>query len=161
MEYRLIGPSDDAAMAEIVRRNLEAYKLDIPGTVYFDEALNHLSEFYLADPEHRAYYVFFDEADQNTILGGIGFAEFEGKENCAELQKLYLTEAAKGHGAGYQMIRLVENKTRELGYQTLYLETHTNLQAAIHIYEKYGFKEMERPAGVVHTTMNKFYEMTL
>ncbi len=160
MKYRFMEEKDDAAVAALVRDNLKAKHLDIPGTVYFDKGLDHLSQYYL-NSKKRAYYVILDESDEETIIGGIGFAEFDGIENCAELQKLYLTDAAKGKGLGYQMIQLVEEKVREAGYKTLYLETHTNLEAAIHIYEKYGFREIERPAAVVHSTMNKFYIMSL
>ena len=48
-------------------------------------------------------------------------------------------------------------KAKELGYRKMYLETHTNLAAAIHIYEKSGYREIEKPAEVVHSTMNRFY----
>ncbi|MDO4649951.1 MAG: GNAT family N-acetyltransferase [Eubacteriales bacterium] len=161
MNYRMITPRDNATIAKIVRDNLKAYHLDVPGTVYYDESLDHLSDFYLADPKRRAYYIVIDEQEENKVIGGIGFAEFDGKENCAELQKLYLANRAKGRGLGYELIRLVEQKVRELGYQTLYLETHTNLEPAIHIYEKYGFTKIERPGGVVHGTMNRFYELKL
>ncbi|MDO4623381.1 MAG: GNAT family N-acetyltransferase [Eubacteriales bacterium] len=161
MHYRRITAQDDAAIARIIRDNLKANRLDIPGTAYFDEGLDHLSDFYASDAEQRAYYVVLDEQNEDTIIGGIGFAKFDGKENCAELQKLYLSDTAKGQGLGYEMIRLVEQSVRKLGYRSLYLETHTNLVAAIHIYEKYGFREIERPAGVVHSTMNRFYELEL
>ncbi|SCZ77996.1 putative acetyltransferase [Pseudobutyrivibrio xylanivorans] len=42
---------------------------------------------------------------------------------------------------------------REAGYKVSYLETHDNLQAAIHIYEKKGYVEIERPREVVHSSM--------
>lgn len=32
------------------------------------------------------------------IIGGAGFAEFEGLDDCAELQKLYLVDSVKGKG---------------------------------------------------------------
>ena len=32
-----------------------------------------------------------------------------------------------------------------------------NLAAAIHVYEKCGYKEIEKPVGVVHATMNRFF----
>lgn len=155
MKYREITPADDPAIAEIVRMNLKAHDLDLPGTVYFDDNLNHLSEFYCEEGKRRFYYIVTD--DEDRVIGGVGLAEFLYFENCAELQKLYLTDAAKGSGMGYEMVRLVERKAKELGYDNIYLETHTNLAAAIHIYEKLGYREIEKPAGVVHATMNKFY----
>ena len=77
------------------------------------------------------------------------------------LQKLYLNDSAKGSGLGYELIDLIEEKMREAGYKTSYLETHDNLQAAIHIYEKKGYQEIERPKEVVHSTMNRFFKKKL
>lgn len=152
MEYKTLTPEYDAAVAELIRTNLKAYHLDIPGTVYFDDGIDHLSSFY--DHPSRAYYVLVED---EKVIGGIGLAEFEGFSDCCELQKLYLKGSAKGNGQGYKLISFIEDKARELGYKKMYLETHTNLQAAIHIYEKSGYQEIERPSSVVHGTMNKFY----
>ena len=78
-------------------------------------------------------------------------------QDTAELQKLYLNDSAKGFGLGYELIEFIEDKLREAGYKQSYLETHDNLQAAIHIYGKCGYKEIERPKEVVHSTMNRFF----
>ncbi|MBR1471405.1 MAG: GNAT family N-acetyltransferase [Lachnospiraceae bacterium] len=154
MEYRQIRKEDDAALAGIIRKNLEAHGLDIPGTAYFDETLDHLSAFYLADRTKRFYYIV---TENGKVLGGVGLAELDFFEDCAELQKLYLTDAAKGKGIAYKLIGLLEDKARELGYRSVYLETHHNLQAAIHIYGKCGYREIEKPKSVVHTTMDRFF----
>ena len=79
----------------------------------------------------------------------------------AELQKLYLDDSAKGSGLGYKLVNLIEDKMREAGYKVSYLETHDNLQAAIHIYKKSGYLEIDRPAEVVHSTMNRFFKKEL
>ena len=155
MRFREITPADDTALAELIRENLRARQLDIPGTVYYDENLYHLSNFYLADPARRFYYILADEAD--GVLGGIGLAEFPLRAGCAELQKLYLADRVKGRGLGYDLIARIEEKARALGYREMYLETHDNLTAAIHLYQKCAYREIERPAGVVHATMNRFF----
>ena len=131
---------------------MKAHHLDIPGTVYFDDGLDHLSGFY--DHEGRSYFVLLDG---KNLVGGIGLAEFEGFPDCCELQKLYLDDSMKGRGLGYQLIEKVEQEARNHGYKRMYLETHTNLQAAIHIYEKTGYKVIDRPDCVFHSTMNRFY----
>lgn len=154
MHYRLIEPKDDRILAEIIRANLKAHKLDIPGTVYFDDNLNHLSDFYLASPK-RAYFIALD--DDDNIVGGIGLAELDFMEDTAELQKLYLTDAAKGQGLSYKLMELVEKAAINKGYKRMYLETHTNLKTAIHVYEKCGYKLIEKPKEVVHSSMNRFY----
>lgn len=142
-------------MAELIRYNLKANGLDIPGTVYFDEIIYHLTDFYDEKPECRAYFVLVDESDE--VVGGIGLAEFPDIDGCAELQKLYLADEVKGHGLGYFLIDLLEKEALRMGYDKMYLETHTNLQTAIHVYEKAGYEEIPRPEFVMHGTMNKFY----
>lgn len=52
---------------------------------------------------------------------------------------------------------LAEEFARKAGYKLLYLETHTNLATAVKMYEKLGFREIEKPKAVVHSTMNRFY----
>ncbi|SCY74727.1 GNAT family N-acetyltransferase [Butyrivibrio sp. INlla14] len=151
--YREMTEADNAAVAALVRDNLKQFNLDIPGTVYFDEGLDHLSDYY--GNAERRYFVI--EGDDGEVIGGIGFAGFEPMKDTAELQKLYLTDAAKGSGLGYELIDFIEGRMREAGYRFSYLETHDNLQAAIHIYEKKGYKEIERPKEVVHSTMNRFF----
>ena len=154
MQYREIDKSDDVALADIIRNNLKANKLDIPGTAYYDEHLDHLSDYYLADKSKRFYYIAFEKEE---IAGGIGLDELDFFEDCAELQKLYLADKAKGCGIGYTLIAMIEDKARELGYKQMYLETHSNLKAAIHIYEKCGYKEIKKPAKAVHSTMDRFF----
>lgn len=155
INYRKLLPRDNTAMAELIRYNLKANGLDIPGTVYFDEIIWHLTDFYDEKPECRAYFVLIDENDR--VVGGIGLAEFPDIEGCAELQKLYLADEVKGHGLGYFLIDLLEKEALKMGYDKMYLETHTNLQTAIHVYEKAGYLEIPRPEFVMHNTMNKFY----
>lgn len=152
MEYRVLTAEYDAALAALIRTNLKAHHLDIPGTVYFDEGLDHLSGFY--DHPGRAYYVLLND---KKLVGGIGLAEFEGFPDCCELQKLYLDDSVKGRRLGYRLIEKVEQTASALGYKRMYLETHTNLNVAIHTYEKSGYKEIDRPDCVVHSTMNRFY----
>ena len=154
MDYilRRITEADNTGIAAIVRDNLKQFGLDIPGTVYFDEGLDHLSELYNSDDSQ--YYVAEFEG---KVIGGIGFAPLIWKDDTAELQKLYLTDAAKGNGIGYELINFIEDKMKAAGFKQSYLETHDNLQAAIHIYEKSGYREIERPKEVVHGTMNRFF----
>lgn len=155
LKYRKIEPSDDKKIAEIIRTNLEKFHLNIPGTVYFDSELEHLSAYYNSNPLKRAYFVALNEAEQ--IIGGVGIAEFNGIENCAELQKLYLVDSVKGKGYGKALVRLAENCARAAGYKNLYLETHTNLSVALKLYEKMGFHKIEKSCATQHSAMNCFY----
>ena len=152
MEFIPIEPHHDAAMAAIVRAALEEHGLNIPGTAYFDAALDSLSAYY--DRPGRAYYVLLDG---ETVIGGVGVAEFDTLPGGCELQKLYLAPAFRGQGLGSRMIRFIEDRARELGYQQIYLETHTALSAALRAYQRAGYRPIPRPDSVIHTTMDRFY----
>ena len=54
-------------------------------------------------------------------------------------------------------MKIAEHWAKEAGYQQLYLETHSNLKVAMKLYEKLGFREIEKPETVVHGTMDHFY----
>ncbi len=153
-KIREMSAKDNPYVAELIRYNLKKHGLDIPGTVYFDKVVDNLYEFYSASRE-RGYYVLEDAL--GNVVGGIGFDTFLPLENCAELQKLYLYDSVKGKGLGYKLISFVESKMLEKGYKAVYLETHSNLKAAMHIYEKSGYKKIMRPKDVVHGAMDSFY----
>lgn len=155
LNYREITPADDGAIARIIRANLEQFHLNIPGTVYFDPELDQLSAYYHAQPEKRVYFIALDE--RGKVVGGVGAAEFPGLSRCAELQKLYLDDDAKGKGYSRELMKLAEDWAREAGYRQLYLETHSNLKIALGLYEKLGFRRIERPEAVQHGTMDHFY----
>ena len=155
LNYRKIEAADDEQIAKIIRTNLEKHHLDIPGTAYFDPELNHLSVYYNSNPDKRAYFIAFDEAGQ--IIGGVGVAEFDGIENTAELQKLYLDDSVKGKGYGKVLMQIAEDWAKSAGYRNLYLETHTNLSVALKLYEKMGFHQIGKPCPTTHSTMNCFY----
>ncbi len=158
MKLREMTDADNAAVAALVRDNLKQHNLDIPGTVYYDDGLDHLADYYNA-PDRR-YYVL-DDPSTGTLIGGIGFARFDPMPDTAELQKLYLSDSAKGQGLGYKFIAYVEDRMREAGFKTSYLETHDNLQAAIHEYEKLGYREIPRPDFVKHSAMTRFFTKQL
>ncbi len=155
-DYRIrkILPKDNMAMATLVRSNLKAHGLDIPGTVYFDPCVDDLCAAY-SQKEKQGYYVLVDAED--TVVGGIGFEETPVFPCCAEMQKLYLADEVKGKGFGYMLVTFAEERMKEAGFAASYLETHHNLQVAIHLYEKCDYAEIERPAAVVHGAMDHFY----
>mgnify|MGYP006332083947 CR=1 FL=1 len=155
MHIREIQQKDDAALFQLVRQSLTAAQLNIPGTAYFDESIKAMSQFYLNQPQ-RKYFVLVDQDD--LVLGGAGFAEYNGSSEVAEVQKLYLFDKAKGKGYSYQLMGLVEQEAKKMGYKQLYLETHSNLPIAIILYKKLGYTQISAALpGTHHTTMDHFF----
>lgn len=155
INIRPIDSKDDLAISRIVRDNLKKHHLDIPGTAYYDPELDHLSLFYSKDPQNRGYFVV--ETENGEIVGGIGMAKFDGFAHCGEIQKLYVSEQYQRQGIGQRLLNHIESHARHCGIHRLYLETHSNLKAAIILYEKNGYHKIERPESVVHSTMDLFY----
>ena len=152
---RPIIKADDPLIEKIIKTNLKEFHLDIPGTVYFDPEVEHLSEYYNSLRDKRRYFIAVD--NEENVIGGVGVAEFPGFEDCAELQKIYLINEARGNGMGKHLMKVAEEFARKAGYKRMYLETHTNLKTAIRMYEKIGFQQINRPETVLHSTMNRFY----
>ncbi|WP_237027238.1 GNAT family N-acetyltransferase [Lactobacillus sp. S2-2] len=151
-KVRKIEEKDNQVMKEIIQKSLKDFDLDQPGTSYYDPQLNNLFDFY--NHENRDYFVFVDEDD--NALGGSGFDEYDGK--VAELQKVFISKEARGHKAAYQLINQVIKAAKEDGYNKLYLETSSRLKAAVHVYEKMGFKKLDGPLkNANHSLMNLFY----
>ncbi len=48
-----------------------------------------------------------------------------------------------------------------MGYRILYLETHSALRAALHLYEAASFTQIPQPAWAVHSAMDRFYTKEL
>ena len=152
--YRIIQPSDNETLAHLVRAGLKDNGLAIPGTAYFDPNLADMCGYYTSMPGKRNYFVAVNQ--QGRVLGGGGLDVFEGLDNCAELQKLYVAEDCHGHGIGTTLVGRIEAEARNLGYQTIYIEPHSNLQDALRLYAKLGYKFIDRPPFAVHATMDSF-----
>lgn len=155
LNYRKTKPCDDADTARIIRSSLEKLHLNVPGTAYFDPESDHLSTYYNSAPEKLAYFVAAD--DEGHIVDGTGIAEFDGMENCAELQKLYLDDTVIGKGCGKELLKTAEDFARSAGYKNLYLETHSSLTAALNLYEKTDYRQIEKPCSAQNGAMNRFY----
>ena len=155
VEIRYIEQKDDEAIAKIIRDNLKKYQLDIPGTAYYDPELDHLSQYYAEKSYERVYFIA--EAETGEVVGGIGMELFAGFDHCGEIQKLYVSEKRKRQGIGQNLLEKVQTYAKDKGMQSLYLETHSNLQEAVRLYERNGYQKIDRPEEVVHSTMDLFY----
>src|SRR5689334_5595641 len=65
---RQIEQKDNAALASIIRRALEEFGANKPGTVYYDETTDHLFELFQSTPSSN----YFVAEKENRLLGGAG-----------------------------------------------------------------------------------------
>ncbi|MDQ0153998.1 GNAT family N-acetyltransferase [Robertmurraya andreesenii] len=154
MNIREIDEKDNQAMEQIIKRSLESFGLNIPGTAYFDPQLSSLAQFYKQQPNAK-YWVVVDEQDQ--VVGGVGIAPFGQKPGICELQKLYITPEVQGMGLSRKLMKVALDFAKE-HYTYCYLETMEKLEVANLLYIKLGFQQLERPLdGSEHSTMDAWY----
>lgn len=140
---RTILPEDNKTLAKIIRNSLEEFKANKPGTVYFDDTTDNLSEVFKTPDS-----IYFVAEVDGILLGGGGIFPTQNlPAGTCELVKLYLSNAARGKGIGKLLMEKCFTAAKDLGYKKMYLETMPELNIAVPMYEKMGFTYLQSPQG--------------
>jgi putative acetyltransferase len=140
---RPIEKRDNKALAKVIRTVLEEFNIALPGTAYTDPTTDDIyklftkpgSEYWVAEEDGR-------------VLGGCGLYATDGlPAGCVELVKLYLYPDVRGRGIGKQLIQKCFEASKKRGYKQIYLEAMPELVRALEIYEKLGFKYLQKNLG--------------
>lgn len=151
MNLREMVEQDKVGVKTLVQNSLKSLGFDKPGTAYFDPELNDLYSFY-KKLENGNYWVVEEDG---KIVGGVGIAPFT--EGICELQKLYVAAEFQGKGLS-KLLMDIALEFAEDYYKACYLETHSDLEAACILYEKYDFELLESPIeGSPHSAMDRWY----
>lgn len=143
VQIRTIEPRDNAALARVIRKTLEEFGANKPGTVYYDEATDHLSDVF-----QIAGSVYFVAEYKGEVVGGGGIYPTPAlPDGTCELVKMYLLPEVRGIGLGSVLIQKSLDWAREYGYRQVYLETMPELQQALKTYAKFGFEYIDAPMG--------------
>jgi len=155
---RPIEPSDDAAIASIIRTVMPEFGADGPGFAIHDAEVSAMSVAY-ARPR-CAYFVIELEGE---VAGGAGVAPLDGgEEDVCELRKMYFLPSLRGLGAGRAAMERCLETARGFGFRRCYLETLTGMDAAQRLYLANGFRPIDRSMGSTgHHGCNRFYLRTL
>jgi putative acetyltransferase len=141
---RNIQPGDNKAIAAIIRRTLEEFGANHPGTVYFDPTTDALYEFFSGTKGS----VYFIAEKEGEIVGGGGIFPSPGLPyDTCELVKMYLLPQVRGIGLGKKIIEACIQFARETGYKNIYIETMPELKQAMNTYERFGFRYLDGPMG--------------
>jgi len=143
IQIRNIEPSDNVAIAAVIRAALTEFGANKPGTVYYDPTTDHLFELF-----QNAGSVYYIAEIDGTIVGGCGIFPTEGlpKGTC-ELVKLYLSNTARSTGLGKKLLLQSMQWAKENGYTQVYLESMPELSKAVTIYENVGFERLTQAMG--------------
>jgi putative acetyltransferase len=144
LKLHFIQPTDNQALAQIIRSTLAEFGANHAGTVYFDPATDSLYEQFCTP--RSVYYVA--ENKNSKITGGGRIFPTDGlPEDTCELVKMYLLPEARGLGLGKTIIEKYIQTARDFGFSKIYLESMPELKQALRIYEKFGFTYLCSPLG--------------
>lgn len=140
---RPIEKNDNPVMAELIRSVFREFKIDKPGTVYTDPTTDRLYELFQSPGSE--YWV---AEEDGKLLGGCGVYPTEGlPEKYAELVKFYLSAGSRGKGIGKELMEKSFISAQQSGYDFLYLESFPELDKAVGMYERSGFRHIKKPLG--------------
>ncbi|MBC3759755.1 GNAT family N-acetyltransferase [Hyunsoonleella sp. SJ7] len=140
---REIRPRDNAQIERVIRACFHEFKIPLEGTAYADDETPRMFESYQNDNE--IYYVVESEG---KVLGGAGIKPLPDTDGTiCELQKMYFSPKVRGLGFGKIMFRKCLETAKTFGYKTCYLESASQLKAAIAMYESFGFRHLKEALG--------------
>jgi len=143
MLIRKIQASDNPVIEQIIRSAIIEFKLPMTGTAFEDNETKIMYQSY-----QGADAIYFILEDNGQVVGGGGIQKLKGnKGNICELQKMYFIPAVRGQGYGKIIFNKCIEAAKNFGYSQCYLESAEVLKAALHIYEKNGFKHLDGPLG--------------
>ena len=99
----------------------------------FEDLLARLPELHRA-PEGAIFV-----ADLEGAVVGCGMTHRIADGVC-EIKRVFVSDAARGHGAGRRICEAAMERARADGYGRMVLDTTTRLTEAIALYEKLGFE---------------------
>lgn len=102
----------------------------------YDSELDHLEDKY-GMPYGRLYIVKAD----NKLAGCIGLRKLDDV-NC-EMKRLYVRDEFRRHNIANRLVQKIINDAKEIGYNSILLDTLPFLKDAIYLYKKFGFYNIE------------------
>ena len=143
-----IRPEFDDAICRIIKEIGRDYGAIGEGFGPSDAEVLNMSRHY--NKMTKSVYLIARVDDQ--VMGGCGIASFEGSEDVCELRKLFLLPESRGLGIGKALTERCLEFALSQGYKQCYLDTLSNMKSAIALYERLGFKHLDKPLdGTIHS----------
>ena len=143
LEIRPIELADVPALLEIIADSRREYGIDEKGISLLEPADHALYGNY-----QRQRTLYFVALLGGEVVGGAGVAPLAGSDPLTcELQRMYLRADARGRGIGDALLERCLAAARQFLYVRCYLETVTQMQAALEFYGRHGFRDLQAPLG--------------
>ncbi len=139
------------------------------GVLYAEEyGLDWTFELYIAKGYAEAIEAFTSgkarlwvAEDAGKVVGSIAIVGHSPE--AAQLRWFLVHPSARGQGLGHRLLKEAIELSRASGYQTVFLWTLSNLDAAIHLYRTFGFQKTEEATHQIwgKTLTEERYELSL
>jgi GNAT superfamily N-acetyltransferase len=65
------------------------------------------------------------------------------EHDLCEMKRLFIRPEFRNKGLGNTLVKMIIEKAKDIGYRQMRLDTLNTLEGAMHLYEKFGFKQIE------------------
>lgn len=124
----------------IIRSHYEIYNKEYHYDLSFKEFIENTLNEFIKRADRSKENIWILEMDDEP-KGSIGITKVN--EHVAQLRLFLVDPGVRGAGYGGQLIQKAIDFCREANYKTIILWTNSELKAARHLYEKYGFRLIE------------------
>ena len=143
LSIRPIEPADVPALLDIIANARGEYGIADRGVELLEPADRALFANY--QKQRSLYFVALLNGE---IVGGAGVAPLPDTDPLTcELQRMYLRPDARGRGIGDALLDRCLAAAKQFLYVRCYLETITQMQAALEFYGRHGFRDLQAPVG--------------
>jgi len=141
---QLIELKDDPALLEDVKKMLREYG----NYMYGDLNLIAGKENFFKELEHfpgNGYRpplgTFVVAKSGNCVIGCVAIKKFE--KNSCEMKRMFIRPGFRGEGIGGFLCNFAIKWSLKSGYRRILLDTNLEMQEAVRLYYKCGFREIE------------------
>ncbi|PML19588.1 GNAT family N-acetyltransferase [Vibrio breoganii] len=158
LEIVSISPEFDPVVKEVIKKVGEEFGAVGEGYGPSDPEVENMSRYYTLENKSRYFVALKD----GVVVGGCGVAPFTEDSSTCELKKLFLLEGARGLGLGKALSNHCLEFAKEQGFTQCYLDTLSNMNSAVRLYEKLGFEHLSAPLeGTLHNMCDVWMLKTL
>ena len=135
--------ADVPALLQIIADSRGEYGIADRGVELLEPADHELYSNY-----QRQRTLYFVALLGGEVVGGAGVAPLSGGDALTcELQRMYLRRDVRGRGIGDALLTRCLAAAKQFLYVRCYLETVTQMHAALEFYGRHGFRDLQAPIG--------------
>ena len=141
LEITPIKPEFDATICQIIKNVGAEFGAVGEGFGPSDAEVLNMSVHYTRESRSLYLVALLD----GEVVGGCGIAPFLNNQKICELKKLFLLPQSRGLGLGKKLCLACLKFAEEMGFETCYLDTLSNMSSAVRLYESLGFEHLTAP----------------